>query len=244
VHRFFAPHLNISANRIIIDDKEQIHYIRDVLRLKENELIVIFDGLGNEYDCVIDNLEDKLGLRIKERHLQKKARYKIKIAVACAIPKKSKIDDIIDKLTQLGVDRIIPLKTKRVIIKLDKHKETLRLERWRKIIQAASQQSQRNTMPVIEPIQDLREFLPKTEDFDLKLIPTLFGERKSLKRVFSKCKPRNILVLIGPEGDFAEEEVSLAKDAGCIPVTLGNLVLRVETAAIAVAGYIRLNEDN
>jgi len=81
--------------------------------------------------------------------------------------------------------------------------------------------------------------LAESEDFDLKLIPTLLGERESLKNILTKPKCRNILVLIGPEGDFTPEEVALAKQAGCIPVSLGDLVLRVETAAIAAVSFIR-----
>jgi 16S rRNA (uracil1498-N3)-methyltransferase len=153
------------------------------------------------------------------------------------------MDDIVDKLTQLGVERIIPLKTERVIIKLDKDKEVSRLARWRKLAQAAAEQSQRQNLPVIEPIKDLKEFLVQAKTlYDLKLISTLMdSKRKSLKEIFKGLKPQKVLVLIGPEGDFSPEEVDLAKKSGCIPASLGDLVLRVETAAIAVVSYIRLS---
>ncbi|MCX5706225.1 MAG: RsmE family RNA methyltransferase, partial [Candidatus Omnitrophica bacterium] len=149
------------------------------------------------------------------------------ITLACAIPKKAKFDDIVDKLTQLGSARIIPLKTERVIVKLDNHKEALRLTRWRKIAQAASQQSKRSDIPVIEPPKDLEDLLTQSQDFDLKLIPTLEGRRKTLKEIFSKIQPRNILILIGPEGDFSAKEIAMALKSGFIPVTLGDLVLRI-----------------
>jgi 16S rRNA (uracil1498-N3)-methyltransferase len=169
------------------------------------------------------------------------------LTVACAVPKKCKIDDSIDKVTQLGVYRIIPLATERVIVKFEKNKEDSRLVRWRRIALSASQQSQRNSLPIVDPLTDIKVLLSNVRDFDLKLIPTLGGKRKDLSEVIVENKVKNILVLIGPEGDFTENEVSLAISSGCIPISLGDLVLRVDTAAIAVASFIkllRINEKN
>jgi len=238
MHRFFYPSSNITHSRIVINDKEQAHHIKDVLRLKVKDAVTVFDDKGNEYIGAIEKLlPQSIILKIKDKHILMTAKQ-LKITVACAIPKKSKMDDIVDKLTQLGVDRVIPLLTERVIVKWDKQKKMLQQKRWEKIALCASQQSQRNILPIIEPIKDVKEVLSESEGFDLKLIPTLTGERESLKEIFAKSKPKNILVLIGSEGDFTPREVELAKKFGCIPVTLGDLVLRVETAAIAVASIL------
>jgi len=243
MHRFYVPCQNISPDKIIISDKSQVHHISCVLRLKPKEEAIIFDEKGNEYGVIIEEVSAQgVGFKIKTRHKFVPSR-RLKVTVACALPKKSKMDEIVDKLTQLGVDRIIPLKTQRVVVKLDEHKKILRKNRWEKIAQSASLQSQRNTIPAIESIKDIKEILSKAQDFDLKLIPTLTGKRKSLKEILGKSKFTNVLVLIGPEGDFTPAEVNLAKKAGCIPVSLGDLVLRVETAAIAVASFIRLYEN-
>jgi 16S rRNA (uracil1498-N3)-methyltransferase len=240
MQRFFSYLKNISGGKIIISDRQQFHHIKDVLRLKEKEKVIVFDEKGNEYGAEIQKISaQSIILEIKDKSAYKTGRG-FKLTVACAIPKKSRMDDIIDKLTQLGVERIIPLKTERVIAKLDKHKERLRNERWKRIAVSAAQQSQRNTLPVIEPIKDIKEVLSSSGDFDLKLIPTLAGERKALRDVFSGLKAGRVLVLIGPEGDFTDEEVGLAVKSGCIPVSLGDAVLRVETAALAVASFIRL----
>lgn len=237
--RIFISSQNISGDKIIVLNRSEAHYLKDVLRLKKNQEITAFDEKGNGYICSIEeSLNSRVILEIRNKLLSK--RKKINITVACAIPKKSKMDDIIDKLTQLGVDRIIPLLTKRVVIKLDKQKEILRQERWRKIAQNASQQSQRDILPLVDHIKELRQVLWEAKNFDLKLIPTLSGERKSLKEAFGNLRPNNILILIGPEGDFTDEEVDLAVKCGCIPVTLGESVLRVETAAVCVASFIRL----
>lgn len=237
MHRFYLANIFVSQNKIIINEKDAIHHIKNVLRLKEKDRICIFDGKGLELIGSMGSLSaQNMFIAIEEKLTAKD--FDVNITVACAIPKRAKMDDIVDKLTQLGVDRIIPLDTERVVIKLDKQKKISRQLRWNKIALSASQQSQRSTIPVIEPIKDIKEVLSRFQGYDLKLIPTLIDERKSLKEIVETSKPKNILVLIGPEGDFTEEEVGMAKKAGFIPVTLGNLVLRVETAAVAVASFI------
>lgn len=97
---------------------------------------------------------------------------------------------------------------------------------------------------VIESVKNLVEVLSSKDEYDLKLIATLSGQRRILKELIAKSKPKNILILIGPEGDFTGREVRLARKAGCIPVSLGKLVLRVETAAVAIVSFIRLYEDS
>jgi 16S rRNA (uracil1498-N3)-methyltransferase len=241
MQRFFAASSNVSEDKIIISDKDKFHHIKNVLRLKKQDEIIVFDELGNECIARIDKiLRGHIILQIKEK-MNRKVSKRFQMTFACAVPKKSNMDDIIDKLTQLGVDRIIPLRTKHVVVKLDNHKEILRYSRWSKIAQNASQQSQRNTPPTIDTIKDLEDVLQEAKNFDAKLIATLKGERRSLKDALAiDPHPHNLLVVIGPEGDFSDDEVKSAKHAGFIPVSLGDLVLRVETAAVAVASYIRL----
>lgn len=241
MHRFFVDPDNISQNKIIIQDKATIHHLKDVLHLGINDEAIACDDKGNEFVCVIKEiLKGQATLDIKTARRKPEKENNIKLTFACAIPKKAKMDEIIDKLTQLGVDRIIPLYTERVVVKLNKHKENLRLEKWKKTALVASQQSQRTRLPIIERPQTLERVLAGAQDSDLKLIPALIGRRKALKEVMLKSRPNNILVLIGPEGDFTDEEINIAEKSGCIPVTLGEQVLRVDTAAIAVAGFIQL----
>ncbi len=240
--RLYCPSRCISGSKIIMDNNnEQFHHAKNVLRLKAGDELIIFDDKNNEYRVILENVLSKsLVFNIEYKEEPVAGASRVKITVACAMPKSSHMDDIIDKLTQLGVDRIVPLETERVIVKLDKRKKLLRKERWDKIALNASQQSQRNALPILEPVKKIKEFLSDSENFDLKLIPALIGERKPLKEVLGNHKPKNILVMIGPEGDFTSGELELAEKAGCIPVTLGALVLRVETAAVAVTSFIRL----
>lgn len=241
MHRFFMPSQDTLQDKMIMRDKREIHHIRDVLRLKEGDEVVIFNDKGIEFKAGIESVSSQ-SITFKVRQKAAAGRQQeSKITVACALPKKSKMSDIVDKLTQLGVDRIIPMKTERVIVKLDKRKENLLMVRWQKIALNASKQSQRNSIPEIDRVRPLKEVLNEAGKFDLKLIPTLIDERKNIREVIVGSRaPKNILVLIGPEGDFSGEEVGMAVGSGFIPVSLGESVLRVDTAAIAVASYVRL----
>ena len=241
MHRFFCSYSDVSVNTIILADREQVHHIRDVLHLKIGEKAAVFDEKGNEYNCVIKEIKNTVSLTIIQK-IAVKARNSAELAIACAIPKHCKMEDIIDKLTQLGVDRIIPLETERVIVKMDKKKKEARFLRWQRIALSAVKQSQRSTIPVIEPVKKIKELFIESCSYDLKIIPTLIRERKPIRDIIPKTK--KILVLIGPEGDFTPEEVDMAIKSGFIPVTLGDNVLRVDTAAVAVASFFKLNENN
>jgi 16S rRNA (uracil1498-N3)-methyltransferase len=240
MRKFFAKFETLPDNQITISDKDKLHHLRDVLRIKKGEAVGILDGKGNELVAEAREITpEKILFVIKER---KKLvnEGSVKLTVACAIPKQTKMDDIVDKLTQLGVYRIIPMLTDRVIVKLDKSKKDVRCSRWQKIAKAATEQSQRGELPIVDAVRDIEEVLSYANAFDLKLIPTLAGDKKTLQEVIQGVSPRNVLVLIGPEGDFTDEEINLAVKSGCVPVSLGDTVLRVDTAAICVASYLRL----
>jgi 16S rRNA (uracil1498-N3)-methyltransferase len=236
MHYFYIPQ-KISSGFVLISDAEQLHHLKDVLRLKIDDQVMVFDGEGTRYVCRIAGLDRKQAnlFIISKKDIETPGS---KITIACAIPKKAKMDEIIDKLTQLGVDTIIPMLTERVLIKPDEKKEN-RYERWGKIALSASEQSQRSILPVITKVTSLKELLAGSDQYSLKLIPTLEGERINIRLVKSADSTANILVLIGPEGDFSPQEVNQARDCGFIPVSLGQNILRVDTAAIAAASYLR-----
>jgi len=240
MHKFYCLQKNISSDSVTIDQLQQVHHIKNVLCLKLAEAIEIFDEHSNLYRCQVKELlKDKIILKIITKE-KVKTISQVKVTLACAIPKNFRMDEIIDKLTQLGVARIIPLITERVIVKLDDKKMESRNQRWAKICQSASCQSKRNDFVVLEPIQNFSDLIKSSQEYDLKIIPALCDKRSDLKSVLKGVNPKKILVLIGPEGDFSDQEVILAKTYGFIPVSLGSLVLRVDTAAIAVASFLQL----
>jgi len=236
MHSFYLED-SVTGEQAVISETEQLHHLRDVLRLKSGDRVTVFDSAGREFLCSISDITRQQALlKIIERQPTRPTKFKL--AVACALPKKSGMDDIVDKLTQIGVDSIIPLLTERVVVKADEAQGS-RLERWQKIARSAAEQSHRNTLPVIPGIFCLNDLLTESAGYDLKLIPTLEGNRLSLRNVLLGKAPSAVLVLIGPEGDFTSQEVGQAVSAGFLPVTMGDNILRVETAAIAAAAYIK-----
>lgn len=251
MRRVFSQSASIAAGRISIKDKKQIHHIRKVLRFKPGREIEVFDERGRLYRGLIEKASaEEVVVKVSSVGKCAGGHKAVAITVACALPKKSKMEEIVDKLTQLGVARIIPLQTKRVVVRLDEHKKNLRLARWKKIALNTLEQCRGCALPVIEPPRGIKEVLSEAGNYDLKLIPALVGQRRALSAVLDCGCPSKIIVLIGPEGDFTEEEVGLAVRAGFIPVSLGERVLRVETAAVAVVSIIQYafswprDEDN
>ncbi len=242
--RIYCPSRNIQNDTVIITDKDELHYFLDVLRLKAGSLLSVFDGC-QEYECEITGISRRM---VKAKILSCKngarAFSSLKITLAVAIPKKAKIDDIIDKCTQLGVDKIIPLFTERTIVKFDNERAGFKIKRWRKIAQEASKQSGRVSLPVIESVMDFKSAVEEIRKYDFALIPNLQPENRSIRDCFVGVgfEPasiiKSVLVFIGPEGDWTEKEIALAKNLGAVGVSLGNLVLRVDTAAIAVVAFL------
>ncbi len=158
-----------------------------------------------------------------------------RITLGQAIPKKS-MDLIVQKATELGVASIVPLASERTLVKLDD--DSKKMDRWREIALESCKQCGNNWLPEIQPPQKARAFLEALPKFDLKLIASLQPDAKPLKSILSSTSPLQssnsptLLILIGPEGDFTPAELNLAKSAGCLPLSLGPLVLRAETAAI------------
>lgn len=246
MHRFLVESRNVVLDKAVINDKTQIHHIKNVLHLLPGEKVILFDEKAGEAQAKVDGFsEEGVTFRLDGGFFPLDTQdARVRLTIGCALPKNCKMDDIVDTLTQVGVDEIIPLETARVVVKLDKDKKLMRLNRWRKIALSAAKQSQRRIVPVVQEIQSLHEVFSRAGEYDLKLIPHLAGKRRTLQEVLKMQKARSILALIGPEGDFSPQEVKAAAGVGFIPVTLGNLVFRVDTAAVAVASFIRLYEES
>lgn len=240
--RFFVPKENISKNKIRIDNLSQIHHIRDVLRINTGEEINIFDEDNNEFLCIVESIKaDKIVVDIKRKQ---KAIFKkdIHITLACAIPKKGKFELIVQKSTELGVDRIVPLVSQNSIVRFKANEKEKKVERFRRVGIEAAKQCGRSDLPLISPPTKFKELLNSFSSFDYIFLPNLSStDRISFTDAVRKIKLNSkVLLLIGPEGDFADEEVSQAIANGATPISLGKLVLRVETAAIVCAGLLSL----
>jgi len=240
--RFFVPPEDISEKEIFVSGKENNHLTR-VLRLREKEEVVVFDGKGREYYGVIKEISSQRTLieikKVKERRKEEK----VKITLAQAIPKKAKLRDIIEKTTQLGVSGIIPMISQRTIVRPPKEKERLHLQRWRRIALESCKQCGRTKPPYIGEIRSFRDLMVTTHKYDLALMPSLIGERKGLKDI-SLREAKNIIFFIGPEGGFAKSEIDLAEKNRVVLVDLGERVLKTDTAAIAMMAILNFVNES
>jgi len=240
MHRFYCPEADLTSKCISITDREELHHLRNVLRLKRNDKVLLFDGKGSEASGHLLSVTSKeAGVQIDS--LTQHKRKKPRIILACALPKKSKFALIIEKATELGVDEIIPLETHRTEIKRKGDRLNKKNQRYQTVAVNAAKQSRRMTVPRIHPVTDFSSALKHLTATTTAIIPSLAGEHKSLLSVLRQIKtPETVSFLIGPEGDFTPEEYAQARENSCIAVTLGKTTLKVETAAICALSCANL----
>jgi 16S rRNA (uracil1498-N3)-methyltransferase len=240
MHRFYCPNTDFSPTKISISNSGEIHHLTHVLRMSKGDQLELFNGQGDEVTGTIESISAlEVQVIIKDRRHKKK--ISSLVILACAIPKKAKFESIIEKCTELGVDEIIPMRTARTEVILKEDRLERKNARYQTVAVNAAKQSARTTVPVVHPQRSFKEIIASFDPKVLRIIPCLAGKRNSLKNVLEDAKGYNkIVFLIGPEGDFTEQELSDALKAGFIPVTLGETVLKVDTAAITAVGFTRL----
>lgn len=244
MHRFYLENLSFDKKNITITDGDEIHHMRNVLRLKTGDGFNVFNGQNQEVKAQITKISDKgIEATIKEVINIKSVRQ-CKITLACAVPKKSKFEFIIEKCTELGVSEIIPLCTKRSDVIFSKEKLSAKQERFTKVAVNAAKQCKRVDIPPIAPMTDLKEVLLKRDRDTLAIFPSLGHNPIHIKEAMNSHQGfKHVYIFIGPEGDFTPQEVAMAQENGCIPVTLGKTVLKVDTAAIATVAFVAMLSD-
>lgn len=229
MQRYFVKE---RKNENFILDNSDIHHIKKVMRCKNNDKIeVVYDK--KVYLCNIDNI-DTLSLSILDSY-EEDRESNIDLTIAVALVQEQKFDLILQKLTELGVTSIIPLKTERSIVKIDSAKEEKKKLRWETICKEASEQSHRVTIPKIHNIMTMKELLKNKQQ--LNLICSLNDKTKPLES-YLKDNIKSILFVVGPEGGFSNKEEQFLMENEFECTTLGKRVLRVETATIYVASII------
>ena len=235
--RFYVPKESIKG-KIITITGDEAHHILDVMRLKVLDKVVSFDGTGKEYTGFIKDVRPKsLTVEIVETRKTPK-RALAAITLIQAIPKKDKMDYIVEKSTELGVNSIIPIITERTIPSWDDRKRNIQAERWSKIAREASKQCGRTDVPEIGSIQDFKNIVKNPNPYDLSLIAALSEEAMELKDILSGFRGRNLAIAIGPEGDFTDSEIRDARNAGFKLISLGERVLKSDTAGLALLAIL------
>ena len=236
MNRFYVP-FHAGLKNLWIDSSES-HHIIHVKRLKIGDSIIVFNGTGDEFEAEIEDIEDnRVNVRINQQKTISKENI-VEIDIAFAIPKGKRSHLLIQKCTELGVHKLIPINYARSVVKL-KDDCSVKIEKWQKIAIEASKQCGRNTITEIGNIVDFDNILNTSDSYDLPLFACSQSDSDNLKNTLQEHpKPNNILSFIGPEGGFTTNEIEMAKRAGCKFVSLGSQILRVETAAIAVSAIL------
>jgi len=236
MRRFFIDEKAIKGDGVIIGG-EEAHHIRDVIRLKVGDRFLGFDGTGRAYTLCIKKITDAIEAQI-EKVSTADAKMP-KILLACAVPKKNKMDYIIEKAAELGVSDIIPMITERTVVKFDDGDRQARQKRWGRISIEASKQCGRDTLPIIHSVMKFKDAITKAEDlgYKKKIMPCLCEGRKYVDEALLN-EVEQVAVFIGPEGDFSNKEIGYAKGSGFELVSLGPLVLKVDTACIFTISLI------
>lgn len=226
---------NIFENKIVVDDKADINHLKNVFRVKVNEKIRAVDG-KKEYFCRVEELDKKSITLIIDEVFEDRFSTKIKIDAAIGILKNDKMDLTIQKLTEIGINKLIPINTKRGVAKVSEKKE-----KWDLIVKEALKQCQAVRPLIISDVLKIENL--KLEEYDLVIVPYECEEEYTLKNLLIKRKDmiEKILYIIGPEGGFDESEIEYLKNNGANIVTLGKRILRAETASIVVGGVL-INE--
>ena len=247
--RFYIPPERWNLDRLALDE-EEAHHAASVLRMQAGDRAVVFNGRGVEAAVEIAQIT-KRAAAFKLLGVTESAPQACRIFLGQAIPKGKNMDLIIQKATELGAAGVIPLLTERTVVQCDAREAEKKREKWQAVAVEACKQCGQNWLPAVLPPQGMPELFRNGPGFDLLLIASLQPDTRHPREVLGAFggaagrqtggkRPANVLVLIGPEGDFTPAEIDLAKAHGARPVTLGPIVLRTETAAfycLSVLGY-------
>jgi 16S rRNA (uracil1498-N3)-methyltransferase len=236
MHRFYLPPQLGDENRLQLEGREAHHALK-VLRLQPGESVSVLDGAGHEFLCTIESVSRQaLSLAVREKKFTHAPACPITLLVA--VPKGKIIENIIQKSVELGAHRIVPLLTERVVMQLDDEGSEQKREKWQQVAVEAIKQCGAGWLPTIEAPQSIANFLAQGDPIELPLVGALASPRRHPQECFKEFQkqhgrhPRSAGFWIGPEGDFTPEELQVILESGALPVTLGSLTLRVETAAI------------
>ena len=239
MYHFFVSPEQIGESHICITGND-VNHIKNVLRMKPGEQVLISNGVDKDYHCEIESMTpEEVTARILSVD-EEGTELPAKLYLFQGLPKSDKMELIVQKAVELGVYQVIPVMTKRAVVKLDAKKEEARVKRWNSIAESAAKQSKRIIIPEVTGVMSLSEAFAFAKNLDVNLIPFehaegMAGTRKELERV---GPGKSVGIFIGPEGGFEDSEIVAACEADIRPVTLGKRILRTETAGLAILSIL------
>lgn len=242
MYQFFVEPGQINLNdKLVTISGPDVNHIKNVLRMKAGEELNVCTGQdGREYRCGITAYEEDKVICELRFVKEDEAELPVKVYLFQGLPKGDKMELIIQKAVELGVYGIIPVSTRRCVVKLDAGKAAAKVQRWQKIAEAAAKQSRRGVIPEISGVMSFSQALDLASAMDVRLIPYEFAEgMEKTRELIGGLEPeQSVAVFIGPEGGFEPGEIQAAADRGIQPVTLGRRILRTETAGMTVLAWI------
>jgi 16S rRNA (uracil1498-N3)-methyltransferase len=237
MHKFFVSAEQVRFPNIYIDGEDVDHIVK-VLRLRNGDKIQISDGNGKEYICEIIKSDKKEVVCNIIESFDNETEAPINITLYQGLPKSQKMDLIVQKSVEIGVVRIVPVITNRVVVKVEGRDLKNKIERWQRIAYEAAKQSNRGIVPIVSDVMNFEEAIEEMKQKDLVVVPYEREKERGIKDLRDRKDIKDIAIFIGPEGGFEEEEIENCLDIGAIPVTLGPRILRTETAGFVTSALI------
>lgn len=245
MHHFFVSPDQIDEKYVTITGGD-VNHIKNVLRMKIDEELLISNGQDKDYYCKIESVsDDEIKAVILDEEFEG-TELPTELYLFQGLPKSDKMELIIQKAVELGVKEIIPVATKRCVVKLDDKKEASKIKRWQAISESAAKQSRRTIIPEVSSVMSFKEAINRAKEFEFGIIPyENYKDMTETKEVLKKVqKGIKIGIFIGPEGGFEESEIQYALENGIHPISLGKRILRTETAGLAILSVLMFQLEN
>ena len=236
MHRFYLPPDQTQGSLLTLTDS-QAHHALHVLRIRESERVVVLNGAGLELLCEVQGVDrDSVALHVKQKQVLPPLPFRVTLAQA--VTKAKTMDLIVQKAAELGVYRLVPILAERSVSQIEESSAGSKLEKWHATTVEAIKQCGSPWLPQIEAPQSIQKFLASSERVEMSLVASLQPDARHPREYFQSFAgerqhlPKSVCVWVGPEGDFTPAEVNAIRQTGALPITLGQLILRSETAAI------------
>ena len=245
MHHFFVDPSSIEEGIVRIVGTD-LNHMKNVLRMKPGEEVLISDGTGKDYNCQVKEYGAEEGILVILSENADSRELPSRIWLFQGLPKSDKMEVILQKAVELGAAGVIPVATRNAVVKLDAKKAEAKIRRWQAIAESAAKQSRRNIIPHIHEVVKFGQAVDYAKNLDITLIPyELAEDMEKTKQIFETIQPgQSIGIFIGPEGGFDPEEIRLATEAGIQPITLGKRILRTETAGFTTIAWLMYQLEN
>lgn len=242
MYHFFAKKENIFENYILIDG-DDVKHLRNVLRIRPGERIIMSSGENIDYYCVVSDIEEDRIIASIESVDKEGRELPVRIYLFQGLPKGDKMEFIIQKAVELGAYEIIPVAMKRSVVKLDSKKSESKVKRWNLIAESAAKQSKRSVLPLVNDVMTFKQAAEYAKKLDIVLMPYECADgMQAAKELINSIKPgQSVGIFIGPEGGFDGEELTAAHDNKFSIITLGKRILRTETAGMMLLSVLMYN---